>query len=100
VQPEVGRVSGGGGRCALWRAIVASELHLPLETTGAEGGSEHGAALLAGTSSGVFTDPADAAARSVRVRGRTNPDPGWVAAYAEGYAQFRRLYPALSALRA
>ncbi len=100
VQPELGRVSGGGARSALWRAIVASVLDLPLETTAAEEGSAFGAALLAGTRSGMFTDPADAAARCVRVRGRTNPDPGWVAAYAEGYARFRRLYPALSTLRA
>jgi xylulokinase len=100
VQPELGRVSGGGARSALWRAIVASVLDLPLETTAAEEGSAFGAALLAGTRSGVFTDPADAAARCVRVRGRTNPDPGWVSAYAEGYARFRRLYPALSTLRA
>jgi xylulokinase len=98
VQPEIGRVSGGGARSALWRTIVASVLDLPLETTAAEEGSAFGAALLAGTRSGVFTDPADAAARSVRVRGRTNPDPGWVAAYAEAYARFRRLYPALSTL--
>jgi len=100
VQPELGRVSGGGARSALWRTIVASVLALPLETTAVEEGSAYGAALLAGTRSGVFTDPADAAARCVRVRGRTNPDPGWVAAYAEGYARFRRLYPALSTLRA
>jgi xylulokinase len=100
VRPELGRVSGGGARSALWRAIVASVLDLPLEATAAEEGSAFGAALLAGTRSGVFADTEDAAARCVHVRGRTNPDPGWVSAYAEGYARFRRLYPGLSALRA
>jgi xylulokinase len=100
VQPELGRVSGGGARSALWRTIVASVLDLPLETTAAEEGSAFGAALLAGTRSGVFADAADAAARCVHVRGRTNPDPAWVSSYAEGYARFRRVYPALSALRA
>ena len=99
VQPELGRVSGGGARSALWRTIVASVLDVPLETTAAEEGSAFGAALLAGARSGVFSDPADAAARCVQVSGRTNPDPGWVAAYADGYARFRRLYPALSPLR-
>jgi xylulokinase len=89
VQPAVGRVSGGGARSALWRSIVASVLALPLETTVAEEGSAYGAALLA------FNDPLDAAARCVRVSGRTNPDPDWAAAYADGYARFRRLYPSL-----
>ena len=78
VQPEIGRVSGGGARSDLWRAIVASVLGLPLETTAAEEGSAFGAALLAGTRRSV-ADPVDAAARCVHVRGRTNPDPTWTA---------------------
>ena len=41
----------------------------------------------------------DAAARCVRVRGRTNPDPTWCC-LRDGYTRFRRLYPALSTLRA
>jgi hypothetical protein len=31
----------------------------------------------------------------VQVRGRTNPDAAWAGAYAEAYARFRGLYPAL-----
>jgi hypothetical protein len=31
----------------------------------------------------------------VQVRGRTNPDPSWVAEYEGVYARFRELYPAL-----
>jgi xylulokinase len=92
VQSTVGRVSGGGARSALWRGIVASVLHLPLETTVAEEGSAYGAALLA------FDDPVGAADRYVRVSGRTNPDESWISAYDEGYARFRELYPALKPL--
>jgi xylulokinase len=99
VQPEAGRVSGGGARSPLWRRIVASVLNLPLETTAAEEGSAYGAALLAGCAAGTFSDPRDAAARCVRVSGITKPDPGWEEAYAGGYEQFRRLYPALAPLR-
>jgi xylulokinase len=98
VQPEVGRVSGGGARSPLWRAIVAAVLDLPLETTAAEEGSAYGAALLAGCRSGTFADPHEAAARCVRIHGRTNPDPAWVTAYADGYDRFRRLYPGLKHL--
>jgi xylulokinase len=75
--------------------IVASALDLPLESTETEAGAAYGAALLAGVRAGVFTDAADAVARSVRVGDRVEPDPAWVTAYAEGYERYRRLYPAL-----
>ena len=81
VQPEVGRVSGGGARSELWLRIVAAVLGLPLERTESEEGSAFGAALLAGVRAGVFADADDAVARCVRVRDRIEPDPGWVAAY-------------------
>jgi xylulokinase len=95
VRPSVGRVSGGGARSSLWLRIVASALDLPLESTETEAGAAYGAALLAGVRAGVFTDAADAVARSVRVGDRVEPDPAWVTAYAEGYERYRRLYPAL-----
>jgi xylulokinase len=95
VQADVARISGGGARGGLWRRIVASVLDLPLESTAADEGSAYGAALLAGCRAGVFVDPDDAVARCVRVQGRTDPDPEWASAYAEGYGRFRRLYPML-----
>jgi xylulokinase len=90
VQPEVGRISGGGARSELWRSIVASVLELPLELTAVTEGAAYGAALLA-----VGGDPRETAARLVQVRGRTNPDPEWVTGYASTYDRFRALYPAL-----
>jgi xylulokinase len=90
VQPEVGRISGGGARSDVWRSIVASVLDLPLELTAVTEGAAYGAALLA-----VGGDPRETAARVVQVRGQTNPDPDWVAQYAQVYERFRALYPAL-----
>jgi len=90
VQPEVGRISGGGARSDVWRSIVASVLDLPLELTAVTEGAAYGAALLA-----VGGDPRETAARVVQVRGQTNPDPDWVAQYAKVYERFRALYPAL-----
>jgi xylulokinase len=98
VQPDIGRVSGGGARSGLWREIVASVLDLPLETVAVDEGAAYGVALLTGCRSGTFADPRDAAARCVRVRTRTEPNAGWVAAYADGYERFKRLYPALRPL--
>jgi xylulokinase len=94
-EPDSGRVSGGGARSAVWLRIVASVLDLPLERTATEAGSAFGAALLAGVRAGTFADAAEAVARCVRVAARVEPDPAWVATYADGYPRFRTLYPAL-----
>jgi len=93
-QPESARISGGGARSELWLRIVASVLGLPLELTESEEGSAFGAALLAGVRARVFADADDAVARCVRTRRRIEPE--WD--YDAGYARFRKLYPALSAV--
>jgi xylulokinase len=93
-RPESGRISGGGARSELWLRIVASVLGLPLELTESEEGSAFGAALLAGVRAGVFADADDAVAHCVRTRRRIEPE--WD--YGAGYARFRKLYPALSAV--
>jgi xylulokinase len=95
VEPERGRVSGGGARSELWLRIVAAALELPLERPVVEEGAAYGAALLGGVAGGVWPDTAAAVAATVRVRGEVEPDPAWVAAYAEGRERFRSLYPVL-----
>jgi xylulokinase len=94
VEPESGRISGGGARSELWLRIVASVLGLPLETTESEEGSAFGAALLAGIRAGVFRDADDAVACCVRPRRRIEPE--WD--YDDGYRRFRRLYRTLRPL--
>jgi xylulokinase len=98
VEPESGRVSGGGARSCLWLRIVASVLRLPLESTAVEEGSAYGAALLAGVAGGVFTDVHEAVARCVRVHETIDPDRDWSEAYDRGYERYRALYPALRPL--
>jgi xylulokinase len=99
VEPTVGRVSGGGARSELWLRIVASALAIPLARTEAEEGAAYGAALLGAVKEGVFADAREAVAATVRVRDRVDPDPDWQAAYDEGYARYRQLYPTLRSLR-
>jgi xylulokinase len=100
VDAQVGRVSGGGSRSALWLKIVASVLDLPLERTETDAGAAFGAALLAGVRSGVFADANAAVGRCVRVAERVEPDAGWASTYDLGYRRFRSLYPALRPLEA
>jgi sugar (pentulose or hexulose) kinase len=89
---------GGGARSRLWLEIVASVLGLPLERPLREEGSAYGAALLAGVAAGSFPNAAEAVAACVRVRETIEPNADWAKAYAEGYARFRALYPALRRL--
>jgi xylulokinase len=100
VEPETGRVSGGGARSDLWVRIVASALRLPLERTVVEEGSAYGAALLGGVAGGTFADVHDAVARCVRVKDTIEPDGDWADAYDRGYQRYRALYPALRPLEA
>jgi xylulokinase len=97
-EADVGRVSGGGARSPLWLKIVSSVLNVALERTAAEEGAAFGAALLGGVRAGIFSDAGEAVAACVRVRDRIDPDPAWAAVYDEGYARFRKLYPALKPL--
>ena len=98
VEAEVGRVSGGGTRSELWLRIVASVLGLPLERTSADEGAAYGAALLGGVAQGVFADAHEAVDACVRVSDRIEPEPPWQAAYEDGYARYRKLYPTLRTL--
>ncbi len=98
VEAGAGRVSGGGARSELWLRILASVLGIPLERTVVEEGAAFGAALLAGVRAGVYADLHEAIERAVRVRDLVAPDPDWRGIYDEGYARYRRLYPALRPL--
>ena len=75
-------------------------LDLPLEITAADDAAALGAAMLGGVAAGSFADVPAAVAACVRVTGRVEPDPAWREPYAEGYAAFRRIYPAIAGLRA
>jgi xylulokinase len=98
VEPESGRVSGGGARSDLWLRIVASVLRLPLERTAVEEGSAYGAALLGGVAAGAFTDVHEAVTQCVRVHDTIEPDRPWADVYDRGYRRYRALYPALRPL--
>jgi xylulokinase len=98
LEASVGRVSGGGARSELWLRIVASVLGIPLERMVVEEGAAFGAALLAGVRAGLYADVHEAIERAVHVRDVVEPDPSWREVYDEGYARYRRLYPALRPL--
>ena len=85
------RLGGGGARGALWRQIQADVYGKPVSRLEAEEGGAFGAALLAGTGIGAWSDVETACAETIRVAEVIEPASDMAAAYAE----YRKVYPAL-----
>jgi xylulokinase len=93
------RTVGGGSRNRWWQSLKADVLGLPIEVPAVSDVTASGAALLAGIGIGMFSDAADAAARSYRPAVRYEPDPGRHAVYDTAHHDvFLKLYPALKEL--
>lgn len=93
------RLGGGGARGPLWRTIQANVYGYPCERLVAEEGGAFGAALMAGVGAGHWPDLEAACAAGITVAETIMPEPEVAARYAEGYAGYRRVYPALKGIR-
>lgn len=89
------RLGGGGARGPLWREIQANIYAYACERLTAEEGGAFGAALMAGVGAKHWPDLEAACAAGITVAETIQPDPAKVQRYAEGYAGYRRVYPAL-----
>lgn len=88
------RVTGGGTRSPLWLQILADVLNVELVMVSSEEGAAYGAALLAATGAGVFTDVPAACKAVIHITGRTMPGTD-SKVYDSLYPLYRDLYPAL-----
>ena len=86
---NVVRLTGGAARSPLWSQILADVFDLPVAVAESAHGSAEGAALLAAMGVGLPVAPAADPAH------RYQPDPERAQRYAEYYAAYRDLYPAL-----
>ena len=93
------RLGGGGARGALWRRIQAGVYGHTVEVLVAEEGGAFGCALMAGVGAGHWKNLDEACAQAIEVAQRIEPDAADVAAYKDGYARWRKMYPALKGLR-
>jgi xylulokinase len=93
------RLGGGGAKGPLWRKIQAGVYGQAVEILTAEEGGAFGSALMAGVGAGHWANLDEACGQAIEVAQRIEPDPAEKAAYAAGYAQWRKLYPALKSLR-
>jgi xylulokinase len=92
------RLGGGGARGPLWREIQANIYGYDCERLTAEEGGAFGAALLAGVGAKFWPDLEAACAAGITVAETIQPEPAVVQRYAEGYAGYRRVYPALKGI--
>ena len=86
---------GGGARSKLWSEIVANVFNCAVAVP-EPGDASFGAALLAGTGVGVFSDVKDAVAKCLRISRRIEPDAAAAAEYAGLFACYRRIHDALA----
>jgi xylulokinase len=93
------RLGGGGARSPLWRQIQADIYGRAVEILAAEEGAAYGAALLAGVGTGVWSSVDEACSRAVKVARRVEVDATTVALMNDRYQAYRKLYPALRAIR-
>lgn len=86
---------GGGARSPRWLQLKADILARPVRTLISPDAACRGAALLAGTATGVYSTLDEAVRRTVAFGREFVPQPAAVACYAERYATYRGLLAAL-----
>ncbi len=95
-RPSVARFSGGAARSAVWSALVADTLAMPVETVAVEELGALGAAMMAAIAVGRFAHADAAVAAMVHVSRRFVPDPDRIAVMARKYARQRRIVEVLA----
>ena len=91
------RAVGGGARSAIWRQMLADVFQTEITLINSSEGGAFGVALLAGVGAGVWKDAREACDATLKVTTRVEPakDAAVRDRYAEMYARYRELYPAL-----
>lgn len=92
------RLGGGGARSIVWRRIQSEVYGREVEIVEAEEGAAYGAAILAGVGANLWPSVEAACASAVHVAECVRPNPDNVAILNEGYASYRRIYPAMKSI--
>ncbi len=89
------RAVGGGSRSDVWLQLCADILGRPFSRPRITEAGVLGAAIIAGTGSGVFSSMAGAAEAMVKLERTFHPDPSLHRRYDQRFRQYRRLWPAM-----
>jgi len=87
--------AGGGAKSQLWLQLKADILGRPIRTLRCRESACLGAALLAGTATGVYSSLDEAVQQTVAQDREFVPEPARAARYRERFATYEQLYPAL-----
>ena len=90
--------TGGGAKSKLWMQIKADVLGIPFDALEVEDAGTVGCAMMAGIASGAYRDLGEAKAAMVKKVGTYGPDTIRHERYAEVFARYERLYPAIRPL--
>ena len=88
-------VTGGGGRSAFWRQMLADLYECPVNTLASDEGAALGAALLAGVAAGAYSSVEQAAEATVKKNAANIPDGKSYKQYEPFYKLYKRLYQTL-----
>ena len=95
VKIERSTVCGGGARSRLWLKILANVLNMPLDIPKTEEGPSYGGAMLCMVADGEYECVEECAKTLLSIKETVYPDEEISARYAEQYAKFEKIYPAL-----
>ena len=90
------RSLGGGSKSAVWNQIKADVNDISLVTVKSKEAACLGAAILAGTATGVFSCVEDAVENMIRVKDRYTADPEKKAVYDRNYEMYCKLFKDLT----
>jgi len=90
---------GGGARSPLWLQLKADICQVPLRVPQVTEAACLGAALLAGVGIGVYPDVETAAAQTVHLERRVEPEANSLTIYDERYQLYRQVYPTVIELQ-
>jgi xylulokinase len=89
------RAVGGGSRSGAWVQLCADILDCPFERSDVSEAGALGAAVLAGTGTGVYSSLEEGTAATVRVRDCYDPIPAHVSLYEKRYTDYLQLWSLL-----
>ncbi len=92
------RAVGGGGKSDLWLQIAADIYNRPVTRPRCSEAGILGAAILAGTATGIFSSLEQAAGAMVHSDRTFEPDPARAARYQQKYEAYRSLWPMMKPL--
>jgi len=90
------RATGGGGRSAFWRKILADTGRAPMVTINVDEGASYGAAILASVGGGLYGAVEEACDAIIRETGRETHDEATAKVYDAWFAEYQAAYRALA----